>query len=145
MCCQELLLQPEFFRVHVVQTYCKRPRNKIRSRTAGFAEELWQPMKSLGENEHMVRCEIQISASLKISASKKHIFSFPTKKNTQIKFQVNIRTWCPALTVYFIKCLLKARKSKKRHCQLYTRDFFGKILLKLASEKCQSLLQNGFN
>ena len=38
-------------------------------RTLGFAEELWQPMKSLEENEHMVRCEIQISASLKISAS----------------------------------------------------------------------------
>ena len=68
--------------MHVVQTYCKRPRNKIRSRTAGFAEELWQPMKSLEENEHMVRCEIQISASLKISAIKKNTFSFPTKKNT---------------------------------------------------------------
>ena len=50
---------------------CKRPRNKIRSRTAGFAEELWQPMKSLEEDEHMVRCEIQISASLKLSARKK--------------------------------------------------------------------------
>ena len=83
-------------------------------------------MKSLEENEHMVRCEIQISASLKISANKKQIFSFFTKKNTQIKFQVNICTWCLAWTVYFIKCLLKARKTVKTVLALYNR-IFGEI------------------
>ena len=140
MCCQELLLQPEFFRVHVVQTYCKRPRNKIRSRTVGFAQELWQPMKSLEENEHMVRCEIQISASLKISESKKHIFSFPTKKHTN-QIPSEHMHLVSSVDSVFHQMFAKSQKKQLNNCLHYTREFFGKILLKLALEKCRSLLQ----
>ena len=135
MCCQELLLQPEFFRVHVVQTYCKRPRNKIRSRTVGFAQELWQPMKSLEENEHMVRCEIQISASLKISASKKHIFSFPTKKKYTNQIPSEHTHLVSSVNSVFHQMFAKSQKKQKKHCQLYTRDLFWQNLVKISFGK----------
>ena len=104
----------------MLQTHVKDLEIRL-DKTVGFAEELRQPMKSLEENEHMVRCEIQISAS------KKSYILFPNqKKNTQIKFQVNICTLCLALTVYFIKCLLKARKSSITIASIMQEIFLAK-------------------
>ena len=99
-------------------------------------------MKSLEENEHMVRCEIQISASLKISASKKHIFSFPTKKKYTNQIPSEHTHLVSSVNSVFHQIIAKSQKKSKKSIASFIQEiFFGKILLKLALEKCRSLLQ----
>ena len=88
-----------------------------------------------------------ICQSQNICKQKKYLL-VPNKKKhkSNSKWTMNIFTWCLGLTVYSIKCLLKARKSIKTIASIMQENFLSTILLKLALEKCRSLLKkNGFN
>ena len=83
-------------------------------------------MKSLEESEHMVRCEIQISASLKISANKKQIFSFFTKKKHTNQIPSEHMHLVSSVDSVFHQMFAKSQKNSKTVLALYNR-IFGEI------------------